>query len=199
MEFTNTTKVLQEFADQLISQYQENLMATTPYPTHTTGALADVQFGPEDITAKGGNIEVTIHLADYWKYVENGRAPGKRMPPLDAIEKWVEYHNLLPAESYQGISDYAAVVPNLSKLGSASESYSPITWAVAKSIAEDGIPAKHVLKDAIDATWSRFKDMIVEALSKDVGTELKAVVSEIWSGYGQVDGQWQSITDTITL
>ena len=40
-------------------------------------------------------FQVSFELADYWKYVEYGRGPGKQ-PPIDAIEQWVKVKPVVP-------------------------------------------------------------------------------------------------------
>jgi len=41
------------------------------------------------VTVKGGFLNGEITATDYWEFVDQGRAPGKR-PPLNEILKWVK-------------------------------------------------------------------------------------------------------------
>lgn len=78
-----------------------------------------------NITNQNGDYSVWLYIADYYTYIENGRLPGKQ-PPVDQIYKWLKNKHL-PEER------------NLS-------------WAIAKSIAKQGVPGKHIFEESLLVT-----------------------------------------------
>ena len=74
--WSNTQKVLEEMAPELLDKYKE--LANT-----------------ENVTVTVGDLEVTLHLPPYWAYIEYGRRAGK-FPPIQSIEDWVVRKRIVP-------------------------------------------------------------------------------------------------------
>lgn len=97
------------------------------------------------ITAIEQDNDLWLSLADYWEYVENGRLPGKQ-PPLDAIKRWIQSKNL----------------PQQNNLD----------WAIAKSIAKKGIPAKHILQDSLNEIEPELDKQLNQQIDKWISDTL---------------------------
>lgn len=81
----------------------------------------------------------------YARPVHDGRAPGSRMPPVDVIAQWVVEKKILNKNGKGKRKDVG------------SKAVRAAAFAIAKSIAKKGIPAKPFLKDALLQTGSKIK------------------------------------------
>lgn len=105
--------------------------------------------------------EISLLLEDYWKWVENGRGPGKQ-PPIDKIENWVR------------IKHIAFKTKNGTALSSKSTSF-----AIAKSISKKGTKGKYFLKhiqDNIGGLMNIITDIIIEKFNTEIEKEYDNVL-----------------------
>ena len=72
-----TQRVLETWAPIIANKYQELANMSNP------------------ISFEVGELEITLNLPDYWKYVEYGRGPGK-FPPINKIGDWIVKKHILP-------------------------------------------------------------------------------------------------------
>ncbi len=91
----------------------------------------------------------TLFAADYWRYIGNGRGPGK-MQPISPLVQWAKD---------KGKADTEKAATGLA-------------WAVAKSIAKEGsldyqLGGKNQFSEAIIAAQDRVPD-VLQAFLKDV-------------------------------
>lgn len=98
--------------------------------------------------------QLTLKLPAYWKFFELGRRPG-RMPPVSAIEKWIQTKKLIPRTPRRN--------------GDA--------WAIAKSIAKKGTIPHNTLHHAlqspqIDSLVHELEEVIINKLNSDVLSEV---------------------------
>lgn len=96
---------------------------------NASGQLGDTQSF--EIDYSNNTWSITLKMADYWKYLEYGRRPGK-MPPVDKILEWINVRKILPR--------------NNKKLPQKS-----LAFAISKSIAKKGIPATHLLQKSMNS------------------------------------------------
>ena len=81
----------------------------------------------------------------YARPVHDGRAPGSKMPPVAAIAQWVVEKKIL---NVGGKGKRKAV---------GSKAVRAAAFAIARSIAKKGIPAKPFLKDALIQSGMKIK------------------------------------------
>lgn len=156
MEFANTEKVLNQYAQRLIAQYRDNLTADNSI---AGGALYNnITY---KVNAGVQSFEVVITLEDYWKYVENGRRAGAKMPPIDAIAKWIEVKPIIPRMDSRGR------VPSVRQLA----------YLIARSISIKGIPAKNGFQKAYDSLLDELYRELRNALVDDIKPYLLAEVN----------------------
>ena len=78
-DFKHTMKALNDFGNFIITNYKRQLEAEQM----NNGELyRTISYSVS--TGTGGWV-ISVSLADYWKYIENGRRAGAKMPPVSAI------------------------------------------------------------------------------------------------------------------
>lgn len=101
-----------------------------------------------------GNAIVTLdlQLLEYWKYVENGRKPGK-YPPRSAILKWIDDKPIKPYPDKRGR------IPTKEQLA----------YLISRKIFFEGIEPTPILHEAIIIANEEFLDQIRKAIDEDLG------------------------------
>ena len=142
-ESINIQRVLETLGDQIIDVYRRKLFDGG---TNATGLLGNSLSCI--VKTENGIYDLYLSLQDYWKYVENGRQPGK-FPPLDAIKQWIQAKPVIPDAR-------TGKLPTLEQL----------TFLISRSIANNGIPAKNYLTDTIREF--EYDPQFYEAINKDI-------------------------------
>jgi hypothetical protein len=145
MKFDNLEKYLDEFSRDVKDEYI-NYLKKQDYRIAQTITTRVEQFGNKYI--------VYMNLAEYWKYIEYGRKPGKR-PPINAILKWIKDKGITPRGGIK-ISDKS------------------LAFVISRSIGEKGIKPRPVLFEKI-VKEQNFEQNVLNALRKDI----KADIDEI--------------------
>lgn len=158
MEWKNLKEVLENYGKELVEQYRQTL---TDKKINASYELSNSLRYIVDTKTKG-RFEVNISLLDYWKYIENGRKPGK-MPPIDAIERWVEIKPVLPRPMSNG------------KLPTQRQ----LAYLIARKIGIEGIAPKPILAENVENLNDIFLPLIEEAIAKDIQREVEMIVKEI--------------------
>lgn len=129
MDLQNTIKYLENYGKNITSAYRS-------LSQYNKVSFKVVRFG-EIATLE-------LNLGEYWKWIENGRKPGK-MPPIDRLIKWV----------------------NKKGLRSNKRSIRSIAFAIGKLIAKRGLKPKNYLKRS-SQSLPDFKQGLNEAFKKDL-------------------------------
>lgn len=148
--FENIKDVLNDFGKYLVEEYKDQLI------------LNDVNASDElynsvvySVSQNKNVFEVKLELADYWKYVENGRKAGK-WPPISAIEKWIEIKPVIPRPMDNG------------KLPTTQQ----LAFLISRKIGLEGIKPRPLLQKSVDNIWNVFEQYIAEAFAKDLEKEI---------------------------
>lgn len=120
-------------------------------------ATGNLQNFQTIIDINDATFQVSFELADYWKYVEYGRGPGKQ-PPIDAIEQWVRIKPVVP-------SAINGRVPDTRQLA----------FLIARKIGREGIEPKHYLTDTM---YSEEVNIIINALKRTLTEQIIKSISE---------------------
>ena len=162
IEWTNTYNVLMEFGQRLRNLYQDKLILDDKFATGEL--LNNVEY---DVQRGNQSITVVLELEDYWKYVEEGRKPGK-YPPYDSttktfpdIAKWISFKPIIPDERDGRIPDEKQ-----------------LAFLIARKIANEGIEPGYQLRDSIKETMEDFESAIEEAIGKDVSAYIDILFTE---------------------
>ena len=103
-----------------------------------------------------------MELADYWKYVENGRKAGK-WPPISAIAKWIEIKPVLPRPMDNG------------KLPTTQQ----LAFLISRKIGLEGIAPRPLLQKSVDNVWDVFEEYIAEAFAKDLENDIEITLGTL--------------------
>lgn len=151
MEYVNTIAVLNEFADTLINEYKDKLASEGWQSGKLYNSIKKVS-----VKNSKGNFKLTLNLEEYWKYIENGRRAGAKMPPIISIKNWIERKNIIPRPIT--LKNGKKVLPNINSL----------SFLIARSISKKGIKPKPFFKTSLQTAKELFIDKIKEALAKDL-------------------------------
>lgn len=158
MEWTNLTKVLNDYGRELIEHYRQTL--TDDNINASYELYNSLKY--EVHTPNEGIFEVNLTLSHYWKFLEFGRKAGK-MPPISAIQKWIEVKPVIPRPNANG------------KLPTTRQ----LAYIIAKSIEANGIAPKPILATNIEQINDVFLPLIERAIAEDIGRHVGMDIREI--------------------
>ena len=150
LTFNNLQQVLDDFTKDVAETYKSLLLRDGK---NATGELIS-SIKPMTPELVNGTFECSLSLAPHWKYVENGRRPGK-FPPIDNILEWVKAKPQLAR-------------PN--RLDRKEISPKQLACLVARKSATKGIQPGNQLEEAMDIVYARWKDRIDAAITADIET-----------------------------
>ena len=148
LTFNNLQQVLDDFTKDVAETYKSLLLRDGK---NATGELIS-SIHPMTPELVDGTFECSLSLAPHWKYVENGRRPGK-FPPIDNILDWVKAK---PQLARPNRLDRKEIAPK------------QLAFLVARKIATKGIQPGNQLEEAIDIVYARWKDRIDAAITADI-------------------------------
>ena len=150
LTFNNLQQVLDDFTKDVAETYRGLLLRDGK---NATGELIS-SIKPMTPELVDGAFECSLSLAPHWKYVENGRRPGK-FPPIDNILEWVK---VKPELTRPNRLDRKEITPK------------QLAFLVAHKIATKGIQPGNQLEEALDIVYARWKDRIDAAITADIET-----------------------------
>lgn len=153
-DFKHTMKALNDFGNFIITNYKSQLEAEQM----NNGELyRTISYSVS--TVNSGWV-ISVSLADYWKYIENGRRAGAKMPPVSAIENWINVKQIVPHS--MTLKSGKTVVPTIPQL----------SFLIARSIGQRGIPPKPLFKNSFEAAKQQFIQVIKDAITQDIKENL---------------------------
>lgn len=156
IKWTRLTEVLNEFADAFIQNARNNLEA------NQSNASYNLYNSFEKVIEVGEDyFKVSVSLADYWQYLENGRGPGK-FPPVDKIKEWIEVKPVNPTPLSNGKT------PSVEQL----------SFLISRKIANEGTEGKPFFEPAKEQTIREFEDKINQAIDEDVSNFILELVEK---------------------
>ena len=148
-------QILYQVAMDVAMDYKAELNALN---VRATGNLQNVDF---EVNANGGTYTISLILQDYWKYVEQGRQPGK-FPNVGKLQEWIKIKAIIPEPMKDG------KFPTEKQL----------TFMIGNSIKEKGIQPKPALANALQKNAAHL-NKIKEAVSKSLDKEIKQMLKEL--------------------
>lgn len=143
--FENLMQVLWEYASSVKELYKGRLLADNK---KATGAL--INSVDTFVVFQGTEFLVTLKVEDYYRWVEEGRKPGK-FPPVDKILDWIKAKPVLPYPGKNG------------KLPTENQ----LAYLIGRKIATEGIEPGHQLSDVLEGLNRKYIPLLQEALNKD--------------------------------
>ena len=158
IKWTNLQRVLGEFAQELRNRYQDNLIRDGKIATGNL--LNSIEY---KVQYDERAIWVELHLEEYYKWVENGRGPGK-FPPPDKILEWIRIKPIIP-------DDRGGRLPTEQQLA----------FLIGRKIAEQGIEPGNQLHNAMDDIYPQFEERIDEAIALDINEAIDIIFSSFFN------------------
>lgn len=158
IKWTNLQRVLEEIGNAVRNEYQDRLIRDDKIATGDL--LNSVEYKVE---YDDRSIWVELHLEDYWKYVEEGREPGK-FPPMENILEWIKVKPVIP-------DGRTGTLPTEKQLA----------FLIGRKIAEEGIEPGEQLKRTLKDINREFEDKIDEAIAMDIDESLEVLFSTFFN------------------
>ena len=152
MEFTNVVQFLNDFGKELADKYKRNLVNDDAIDT--SKLLNSIKY---IFNNNNTSFEISMEMAEYWKYVESGRKSGK-FPPISAIREWVKVKPVIPRP-------YNGKLPTENQLA----------FLISRSISKKGIRPRPIFNDSLDDVMRDFENGLEDAFTKDVENEMDKI------------------------
>ena len=150
-----TYEVLKEYAIELRNTLQDS------YITDDRIATGDLLNSVEYIIEKDDRqIEVSLQLKEWWKYVEEDTKP--HFPPPDAMLNYIKAKPILPKPDRNG------------KLPTPNQ----LAYLIGRKISEVGTTGTHNVRDTVRLINERYEEKIGKAISEDINNELDVIFSQ---------------------
>ena len=148
-----TYEVLKEYAIELRNTLQDS------YITDDRIATGDLLNSVEYIIEKDDRqIEVSLQLKEWWKYVEEDTKP--HFPPPDAMLNYIKAKPILPKPDRNG------------KLPTPNQ----LAYLIGRKISEVGTTGTHNVRDTVRLMNERYEEKIGQAISEDINNELDVII-----------------------
>ena len=152
MNFKRVDELLNAKGYDLLNKYREQLTKNNKDASGQLRSSLDFRVEFTDTGAK-----LYFIAEDYWVNIEEGRRAGAKMPPIQAIQKWVRD---------KGIERRASKIKR-------------VAYVIARSIGRNGIKAQPLLSNSIEAMLDEFLPELREALRLDLKDYLKETIKLI--------------------
>jgi len=103
-----------------------------------------------------GGLELGFEAADYFRFVEEGRKPGK-MPPISAIAKWIKIKPIRLRNLNTG-----------QFIKKTDTNINSVAYLIARKIGAFGVKPTWFFRDAFKMHYKRINKDIIKAYAKDV-------------------------------
>lgn len=148
-----TYEVLKDYAIELRNTLQDS------YINDDRIATGDLLNSVEYIIEKDDRqIEVSLQLKEWWKYVEEDTKP--HFPPPDAMLNYIKAKPILPKPDKNG------------KLPTPNQ----LAYLIGRKISEVGTTGTHNVRDTVRLINERYEEKIGQAISEDINNELDVII-----------------------
>lgn len=159
--------------EALLNEYGQRLVAALdaalPRTADATGELRQsIHF---TIRRFGISYRFELLLADYYKWVDEGRKPGK-MPPRDAILKWLKDKRFVLRE---GRLQTKTKGSKLKKVSDDMQLANRIAFLIQRKIGRFGTKPTNFYSSTVPEWVADLKREIPKALKRDVLVEVRSI------------------------
>ena len=153
MDLTELHQVLQDYANDIRERYKDVLANNGHIASHdlVNSIKTEVVVGEQA-------YEVTMTLADYWKYVEYDTRP--HFPPPDALQRWIEIKPVIPRPGKNGR------IPTPKQLA----------FLIGRHINTFGTTGTHDLQKTKDDIFAWYQEKITAALGREMANYIRKIV-----------------------
>jgi len=174
------------YAEEFVNKAKDNLNADNSV---NSAFLRDsIRF---ETTTFGRLFKVTLYVADYFDYINQGvkGVKGSQNTPYkfkglwvskshrDAIEKWI-VRNRLTANS-KDVKKYGATKRESKAIPYGDKGRRQLAYLIARSIKRKGITGTGFWTKAFDSTFADFGQQMSKALGEDIKIDLRNMVKRI--------------------
>lgn len=139
-----------------------------PRKVDATGSLRDsIRF---TITRFGTSYKFELRLADYYEWVDKGRAPGKQ-PPIADILKWIKDKRFVINKKGQFATKTKG--SKLQKISDNLKLSNQLAFAIARKIGKHGTKGNNFYSSTVPQWVEELKKELPKALKRDVLVEVK--------------------------
>jgi hypothetical protein len=175
IEFNAIEEVLIKYATQIADDASDNLNKVNKYgsDSNASGRLQEsITVSP--VKFAGGVYSIEISLLEYYKWVNEGRPPGKR-PPISAIKQWIIQKQLrlddggVTRNGYKRDGTLISKSKKKVQLGKSKvDILDAVAYKIAAKIGARGTKPTNFWSDAINRNKEALYKAITEALKQDV-------------------------------
>lgn len=140
-DYPNLRSEIEKFVKAVLNQYK------TVHPSLFEKDDFQIDFNED-------SISVSLFLKEYQYWVEHGRNPSSKFPPLTSIQTWIENKPIFPTQ------------PKLSEV-SPKTGYSPLAYLIGRKIKQQGFKGDGKLEEITKSSLKEFQQKFQEALKKD--------------------------------
>lgn len=156
----NTQIALDRFGKYLVKEARKNL--TRKKKNVSKALYKSIDY---EVQVMENSINFNFLMEEYGEWVDKGRKAGK-MPPVSAIEKWVEQRKIQFRDNRGRF-----------------ESYNSTAWAIAKSIKKRGIPPTKFYSRPFKLGFAKLPQELTQAYALDVEDFLDYTLNELNTKY----------------
>jgi len=159
----NTELEFKRFADKVIHRakfYLKRRKKNTKEANLSKSLDYDLKVYPS------GGLELGFKAADYFRYVEEGRKPGK-MPPISAIAKWIRIKPI----KLRSLKTGQFIKKDEGNVNS-------VAYLIARKIGAFGVEPTWFFRDAFKMHYKRINKDIIAAYAKDVEKFMKITLKD---------------------
>jgi hypothetical protein len=156
----NTQIALDRFGKYLVKEARKNL--TRKKKNVSKALYKSIDY---EVQVMENSISFSFLMEEYGEWVDKGRKAGK-MPPVSAIEKWVEQRKIQFRDNRGRF-----------------ESYNSTAWAIAKSIKKRGIPPTKFYSRPFKLGFAKLPQELTQAYALDVEDFLDYTLNELNTKY----------------
>lgn len=157
------SELIRKFGDTFVRELEKNLPPEKDASGKLRGSIrVQFKFFTDTYSAE-------VYMADYWKWVDKGRKPGK-MPPFDDIARWVNTKRTLAIDKSKRIVKKGNRLSDLK----ASRKNS-IIYLIRRKIAKKGIEPTNFFTDTLKKGFvTDFKKAVATEYKKDIIVQIKS-------------------------
>lgn len=152
IEWTSLQKVLIEATDYL------TIAAKNRLPSNYA-IREDIKF---ELSVGSKLYEINFSAPEYWKYINDGRRPGKQ-PPTDEIARWIKKRDITPLPGKNN------KVPSINSLA----------YLIARKIGKYGTKGNKFYDLTIEEFEKEFSERIADAVTEDLSRHIDKILSPI--------------------
>lgn len=171
------TDILNEYGAEVVSELTDNIERDGKVATGNLSSSIRFQ-----VKLVGKQYVFELFMADYWKFVDKGRRPGKP-PPRLAILKWLTAKRIGSFVTGKGKNKS---VGKKSILATNLQAQKSLAYLIGRSIAKHGTKGSGFYTKAFapghSGDTANLEEALSEALQRDVKVMIEEVKQEIANG-----------------